>query len=817
MVDKDRLFRDASEYYQQGKWDKAIDVYNKILKIDPDNLNVFNMLGDVYVSKNEISKAYEKYKKAADAFENQGLLNKAVAVNKKILRVNPDDINTYIKLAELHTQLGFIGEANEHYLKASDIYSKEKNIAKLLEIYKKIVNINPKNLSIRLRLVKMYLNENMKQEAALEYVNIAEKYKENNQADTAINILENAKKELPEFLEINFCLGKLYNEKNEPEKAFMEIQSVFNKNPSDKSAFLELSKIYRILGRINEIIPLYEAFVKNSPQEIDIKKELVSVYLQNFIFDKTEILLNEICQIEKENTNTHKQYIEVLTKLNKEKELLGEYILIGELYLKNGQNNDAVDSFQKALEKDPENIICIKYLAKLYETQGNKEKSSEYFLHLAKIEEKIEQKEEAIENYKKIIQFNPDDMEVLSKLAELYHDLKRNDAAIEALQSLTTKGKDDAKTWKLLGTILFDTKKYQEAEEAYEKALKTESNNGINERLAEIYLKQNKIEKAIIAFQNILESDPGNMEVSSRLSELKMSLSSSDINKDTKDEEENQQINKEGGTVEKKIEPRIDKETFILPKDSILNYLDEARLRVDRKQIEQAIELFKSVLKIDKANEEAKFMLKEIVPDRYQKILNDIEKELILEKPKPKETKIKPLFLDEEIEEESLENIIAAFRSGVTEDIEEEDFESHYNLGIAYKETGLLDEAIEEFKIAAQKEENMVQCYGILGICYLEKGQYDFAIKYFILAIENPKYDELSYRWVKYDLGLAYKKNKEPEKALKFFQEVAKMDEDYRDVKNEIEQVKKKTAESSFEDKEKNKDNKKNKINVSYI
>src|SRR5690606_28324943 len=73
-------------------------------------------------------------------------------------------------------------------------------------------------------------------------------------------------------------------------------------------------------------------------------------------------------------------------------------------------------------------------------------------------------------------------------------------------------------------------------------------------------------------------------------------------------------------------------------------------------------------------------------------------------------------------EEPSLEEIVEGFKKGVAENLSSEDYDTHYNLGIAYREMGLLDEAIGEFQLAAKDPAHLVDCCSMLGVSFLEKG-----------------------------------------------------------------------------------------------
>ena len=91
----------------------------------------------------------------------------------------------------------------------------------------------------------------------------------------------------------------------------------------------------------------------------------------------------------------------------------------------------------------------------------------------------------------------------------------------------------------------------------------------------------------------------------------------------------------------------------------------------------------------------------------------------------------------EEGREVSLEEIFRDFKKGVEQQLSPEDYETHYNLGIAYKEMGLTDEAIGEFQLAAKDPLHAVECCAMLGLCFLEKGLPQLAVKWYRKGLDT--------------------------------------------------------------------------------
>src|SRR5512146_606293 len=96
--DKKNIVKMAYIYFQEGRWDKAIEEYKKLLAIDPEDINTHNMLGDVYVKKGSPREAYDQYSKVSSELAARGQHDKAAVVNKKIAALDnttlPPDART---------------------------------------------------------------------------------------------------------------------------------------------------------------------------------------------------------------------------------------------------------------------------------------------------------------------------------------------------------------------------------------------------------------------------------------------------------------------------------------------------------------------------------------------------------------------------------------------------------------------------------------------------------------------------------------------------------------------------------------------------
>jgi len=130
----------------------------------------------------------------------------------------------------------------------------------------------------------------------------------------------------------------------------------------------------------------------------------------------------------------------------------------------------------------------------------------------------------------------------------------------------------------------------------------------------------------------------------------------------------------------------------------------------------------------------------------------------------------------------SVDELFNAFREGVEQQVKVDDYETHYNLGIAYKEMMLIEPALEEFKKAMRDPERTLECCSMLAICEQAQGNLEAAVEWLHQGIDAPGFPPEDSIGLRYDLGDILVLLGRPEEALGHFRTVSEMDPDYRDV-----------------------------------
>ncbi len=157
----EKLKETARKYEQKEEWRRAIEVYLQAIREfeagnDPvPDLSVYNRVGDLYLKANEAGAAVQAYERAADLYGEQGFYNNAIALCGKILRVNPGRIQTYLKLAYLHARKNVVIEAKKNLLEYLERMNTLNQLDEAFKSVKDFADQFPGNKEIRLMLSEL--------------------------------------------------------------------------------------------------------------------------------------------------------------------------------------------------------------------------------------------------------------------------------------------------------------------------------------------------------------------------------------------------------------------------------------------------------------------------------------------------------------------------------------------------------------------------------------------------------------------------------------------------------------------------------------
>jgi tetratricopeptide (TPR) repeat protein len=137
-------------------------------------------------------------------------------------------------------------------------------------------------------------------------------------------------------------------------------------------------------------------------------------------------------------------------------------------------------------------------------------------------------------------------------------------------------------------------------------------------------------------------------------------------------------------------------------------------------------------------------------------------------------------------EDHDFAELLNEFRAKLAEHVPENDAGSHYDLGLAFKEMGLIDDAISEFQIALRAGQDRLKVFEELGQCFIQKAQYNIAVKVLNRALQFEHRDELELIGVYYFIGRAYEALGQTSEARDAYERVLGLDIRFQDVQQRV-------------------------------
>ncbi|MEX0979649.1 MAG: tetratricopeptide repeat protein [Gemmatimonadota bacterium] len=133
-------------------------------------------------------------------------------------------------------------------------------------------------------------------------------------------------------------------------------------------------------------------------------------------------------------------------------------------------------------------------------------------------------------------------------------------------------------------------------------------------------------------------------------------------------------------------------------------------------------------------------------------------------------------------EEADFRRLLSQFKAKVAENVAGDDFKAHYDLGTAYKEMGLLDEAIGEFQQALRASGGNLATYELLGQCFMDGDQPEVAVRTLKKALDLPYEVEEELLGIYYYLARGFEATNDPEQALDYYEKVFTLDINFMDA-----------------------------------
>jgi tetratricopeptide (TPR) repeat protein len=909
---KAKILQSAEKYVLQGKLPAAIAEYQKILKRDPKDLMTLNTVGDLYVRSGQVDEATKCFYDLAEKSIEAGFVPRAIAVYKRITKLEPEALPALTRLGELYSMQGLMRDARTHYLQAVEIYMRRRQPDHARQVFEKILMLDMENPRLQRRMAELYAETGKKTEAVATYLSAAERFLEIKEPAEASATLDSLGKLDSANLEAQTLRGRVLLEQGDAAKAIETLQTLAVQE-SGKGALESLFRAYINQGDL--------AQATATAQQLFERHEDFSC----------------------------------LAAATRELVAKGDVDAALRIYQGAAEKLQSQRSFQVLIEglrgilkADSTNILALELLWGAYRASGDIAEGRETAEQLAHAYVAAEQLAQARDVYAELVALEPDVVEhqrmlkqIESRLGEGGTGLREETAgeptplmAMEAaappeeessrVETLPPREQEIVKNCLTESELYVTYKQFSKAIETLEKGLEEIPRDAsLHEHLIPLYeqsLQYGKAAKCAEALTEIYVT-LGDGERAARYGELVSSY---------------QQKAQEAGS-EAVVETNFDMETLSAPEaETEEAVMEEPQVReIDlsmewatlsdaststaaestAESIVEEIEFYlqaglaaEAAAALERLRQEApehaslvgfeerlaasqpagvatqEPALGEMVADgqapapvetpsaepeaALEALPTEPEPELAVPAPEevsePREEVVEPaappapavaeeapvlaaqpeqeLALEELIKAQPtsaagfelsldepapaaavraeasgpapsptpppassapgagfLDDVFAEFKEDVGEATAtsgEEDMETHYNMGVAFKEMALYDEAIGEFQKVHQLAEkakdysHVVQCCSLLATCFLEKGMPQLAAQWYQTAINAPGVDSESSLALLYELASAQEAAGERQSALKSFMEVYARNIDYRNVAERIQELK---------------------------
>src|SRR5438105_1298991 len=374
-IQRDKVIANAEKLVAKGKIEPAIKEYERLLEDSPGDVNTLNRIGDLWVRINRNDEAVKTFGRIADHYAKDGFFLKAIAIYKKINKLDPSKLEVYAKLADLYAKQGLAMEAKSQYQVLADYYLKHGDPGNSLFIYRKIAELDPNNINVHVKLADLYSQNNNTAEALKEYDRVGRLLLKRGMLDEAVQVFRKALKIDAKNLELVESLVTALVEAKDYNNAQQIVETALETNKNSPRLLATWARILIGKGDINSAKSSLERGLATDPNDPSIREVLGELYLKQNNADKAVEMLaplveraltrgeraaavdiaNKVLRIDASHTPTLERMVALYTRLNEETNILASMNSLAEAHIAKGSYEQAAAVLEKLIQREPQN------------------------------------------------------------------------------------------------------------------------------------------------------------------------------------------------------------------------------------------------------------------------------------------------------------------------------------------------------------------------------------------------------------------------------------------------------------------------------
>ncbi len=801
--DKNKSMMAAQKFFQKGQYDRAIREYEKIIKEEPKDIKVHQKLGDLYAREGKKTEAISEYNFVANFYSEDGFYLRAIAVFKQILKLDPARIQINLKLAELYHKQNLIGDAIKQFQLVYSFYDRKGDTGKALDTLDKMAEMAPSNLSLRMKLADAYYKNKFIDRSLDEYVKIGEQLKKEERVGDLVKLYERLIKHHPDRVDMVSILAEIYLNVNKLDFANSRIDMGLRVLPNDKKLLYMKSRVLIKKEDHEGSIKILNELLKINPEFVEAKEELAFAYEK---LGKTDLLGKLYTQLmiyyqgkqQHEKAGHYKALYANLTSTVDDITGTEDVSGLGGV----ASDVSTIDVIEDVVEVDiveaqEMEVLEVEVLEEVTEIEEAAEPTT--FEAVTAVEEDISQ--EVIDDAGRMIMLKVDTYVKYGQYKE----------AADVLKGYNDSNSEYISPKKRLAELYLEIAKSSEDTVEYNKyASETYSD------ISSLAKKKGMSNLADDAQQKAMELDPG-LDTTIETGEIDTDgVESFDVVSDDEvviehvEEMEIPDSIEIGDMGAEPIEISVDSDGFMeggvefSTEEIVVEPVDIGEISIDSGEIpiDSGEVTFDSGIET-REGKKLEGGLISMTPEDDSLAEGeeyfDLRKELegvVLDDEMSLESKGGAGLLGED-EHFSFEDVFDEFKKGVEKQFGSEDYDTHYNLGIAYREMELFNDAIKSFNISVNDPNKRVDSFVMMGVTYRDMGEFEKSIDYFREALDTPGMELDEKNGLLYELAFSYEANDDIDQAYPIYKSISKEKPDFRDTEDRIKALKDLVSENA--------------------
>ena len=845
-VDKNKVIAEATKLVQKGQFDKAIRAYEKLLADDGKDVRILLKVGELQQKKGDNASAAQTFSRVADAYGEQGFFLKAVAVYKQMLKLAPDDVRVNERLANLYQQLGILSDAMAQLQLVASVAEKSGDEAKLFAVLQRMVELDPDNVGSAVKLGELYAKQSQPKLALDHLRRAAEQLKKNNRADEYIKVAERIAFLAPGDLALTRELANLYLAKGDTKRALAKLQLCFKADPKDVdtltllaqafkdlgqvsktvSVYRELGHLYADKGRVEEARTTWRRILELAPGDAEATQEVSPARpsppppaarpppraaVPPSVAQRPVVAPPPIPP-PPAPAAAPAPTAPASARAGHGQEAIAKLVTETDVYMKYGLHEKALEHLKKVLALDPDNLEAHEKTLQLRALRKDAAGAAEAAVRAARIALARGLEDRARAAMDRLREIAPDHPELAALGGAVHPAIEEEVVVLDGEEDLILEVEPPAEEVDDIAIAAAGSPVDEIVDE--EPAVAIVAAPPAAPPAPSAGVSPAKPPVPVVAPPRAVPASPVPASAAPpRAEPPRAAPSRAEPPRAAPSRAEPPRVAPTRATPPR-VAPSVPVASVPTASIPIASappparvpppppppYEGEEDLEDELAEIEffiqqglhyEAHEALQNLLAFYPAHLKVRARLTElertlapppaaVLPEPPVEETFDIARELAEELG----TSSSALPATDEFQY-SVADVFSQFKKGVAETVKAEDSATHYDLGIAYKEMGLLDDALHEFEVAmsgkARKKE--IDCLTMIAMCRTEKGDAAGAIQAYQRALRSDYVTPEAARAVHYEIAVAYEVAGDPEAALFYLQRVLKADAGYRDAK----------------------------------